>query len=78
MPSVMELMQNCTARLSNGLSAAGGRQVEIGDVAKGCSSHLFSCIREYPLATMIRLYPQQGCGDYLERLGYLQLPLMIP
>jgi hypothetical protein len=46
MPSMMELMPNCTARPSDALSAVGGRQVEIGDVSKGCSSRLFSCISQ--------------------------------
>ena len=46
MPSVMELMANCTARLSDGLSADGGKRVWIGDVSKGCSSRLFSCISQ--------------------------------
>ena len=79
MPSVMDLMQNCMARLSNGLSADGGRQVGTGDVSKGCSICLFSCIREYRLAADgVTQSRRQGRGDYLERLGYLQLPLMIP
>jgi hypothetical protein len=33
-PSVMELMPNCTARPSNGLSEAGSRAVGIGNASK--------------------------------------------
>jgi hypothetical protein len=62
-PSVMELMPDCMARPSDGLSAAGGRQVGTGDVSKGCSSRMFSCIKKYRLAADgVTLSRRQGRG----------------
>ncbi|HEY4384490.1 MAG TPA: hypothetical protein VGN34_08475 [Ktedonobacteraceae bacterium] len=48
--NVMELMPNCQALPSNGVSAAGGRPWwGPATSALGCSSRLFSWIREYQM-----------------------------